>query len=52
LIVPIAVDTMDERYARLYYTVASGALSTGKITAFITKDIQKFIAYAAGYTIS
>ena len=52
LIVPLPVDGIDEAVARLYYTVANGNLSTGAITAFLTKDIQKYIAYAKNYTIS
>ena len=52
LIVPIPVDGINEEVARLYYTVANGALSTGAITSFVTKDIQKYIAYPDAVTIS
>lgn len=41
-----------ERYARIYYTPNNGNLSAGKFSAFITKDIQAYRSYAAGFTIS
>lgn len=41
-----------ERYIGLVYTVASGPFDAGKITAGITKDIQKYTAYASGFTIA
>ena len=40
------------RYIRLYYTPVTGDLTTGSVTAFITKDIQKVIDYPKGYTIT
>lgn len=40
------------RYLELYYSPANGNLSTGSVTAFITKDINRFYAHAKGYTIS
>lgn len=48
----IAAEAVVERYMRLYYTPANGNLSTGSFDAFLTKDIDKFTAYAKGYTIS
>jgi hypothetical protein len=44
--------TVNERYSRVYYTVANGNLTTGSITSFLTKDIHKYVTYAKGYTIS
>lgn len=40
------------RYIRLKYTPTGGNLTAGSVTAFVTKDIAKFAAYAKGYTIS
>lgn len=40
------------QYIRLKYTPANGNLSTGAVTAFLAKDIQKYKAYAKNYTIS
>lgn len=37
-----------ERYIRLYYTVANGNLSTGKITAEIVRDVRAYRAYRGG----
>lgn len=48
----ISPDDIALQYAQLRYTVAGGDLSTGSFTAFITKDISKYTAYAAGYTVS
>lgn len=43
---------LNERYSRLKYTPANGNLTTGSFTAFLTTDINKWVAYAKGYTIS
>jgi hypothetical protein len=40
----------NERYLRLKYTSTNGALTTGNFTAFITTDIDNFVAYADGLT--
>lgn len=40
------------QYAQLKYTMANGDLTTGSFTAFITKDIQQYTAYADNITIS
>lgn len=45
-------DDINLQYARLKYTPANGDLTTGSFTAFITKDIQKYKAYADNVTIS
>lgn len=45
-------DPLAYRYLRLYYTPNNGDLTTGSVTAFITTDIAKFVAYAKNYTIS
>jgi len=42
----------NDRYIRLYYTMADGNLTTGSVTAFITHDIDKYIAYDNNITIS
>lgn len=52
LIARIQPGVMNERYARLKYTVANGDLSTGKFDAFLVKDIDQFTAYPKGYTIT
>lgn len=41
-----------ERYLGVRYTVASGPFTAGAITAFLTKDIQRNIAYATGFTVA
>lgn len=40
------------RYIRLKYTPANGNLTTGSLTAFITRDIQRYVPYADNITIS
>ena len=40
------------QYVQLRYTPQNGDLTTGAFTAFITHDIQKFVPYPKGYTIS
>lgn len=40
------------QYVRLLYTPNNGNLTTGSFTAFLTKDIAKYRAYAKNYTIS
>lgn len=41
-----------EQYAQIMYTVANGNLTTGAITAFITKDVQLWKTYASGFTVN
>ncbi|OPX89055.1 MAG: hypothetical protein A4E53_01663 [Pelotomaculum sp. PtaB.Bin104] len=48
----IQPDALNEQYARLYYTPANGNLSAGAVTAFLTRDIDKYVAYADNITIS
>lgn len=45
-------EPLQYRYIRLYYSPNNGDLTTGSFTAFITNDIEKYTAYADGYTIS
>jgi len=52
LVAKIQPVTTSERYMRLYYTPASGNLSTGSFTAFLTKNIDAYTAYADNITIS
>lgn len=40
-----------KRYIRLKYTVANGNLTTGKFTAFLTKDVDLYRAYADNSSI-
>lgn len=40
------------QYINVNYTVANGNLTTGSFTTFITHDIQKYVSYADGFTIS
>lgn len=40
------------RYIRLYYTPNNGNLTTGSFTAFITTDVDQYVAYADNITIS
>lgn len=39
------------RYVGVRYTVGTGPLTAGSFSAFITKDIQAYKAYARNYTI-
>lgn len=48
----IAPGAANERYVRLYYTMSGGDFSAGAVTAFITKDVQRYVSYADGITIS
>lgn len=48
IIPPGILDTY--RFAAIYFTVANGNLTTGKFTAFVTPDIQKWSALPKGYT--
>ena len=41
-----------ERYLGVRYTVASGPLTAGAFTAFLTKDIQRQKYYASGFTVA
>lgn len=47
-----AATPLQYRYVRLKYTPNNGDLTTGAVTAFITKDVQRWKAYAKNYTIS
>lgn len=40
-----------EQYIRVYYTVANGNLSTGKITAALVLDAQLHAVYPSGFSI-
>jgi hypothetical protein len=40
------------QYIQLKYTPANGDLSAGKFTAFLTNNIDKYTAFADGFTIS
>ena len=42
----------NQRYLALYYTPNNGNLTTGTVTAFITKDVSAYRAYAKNYTIT
>jgi hypothetical protein len=45
-------DPLQYRYIQLKYTVSGGDLTTGKFTAYLTNNIDKYVAYADGFTIS
>lgn len=40
-----------KRYLGVRYTVASGPFTAGAITAFLTKDIQRYKYYKSGFTV-
>lgn len=44
--------SLQYRYIQLRYTPANGNLTTGSFTAFITKDIDRYVSYADSITIS
>lgn len=52
LVARLPVDALFEQFHRLFYTVANGDLTTGKITAFLTHDIDAFTAYPDNVTVS
>lgn len=52
LIARLPAEGLFEQFHRLQYTVAGGDLSTGKITAFLTHDIDAFTAYPDNVQIS
>lgn len=52
IIARVQPGTFNERYGRLFYLAANGALATGAVTAFLAKDIDKAPMYADGFTIS
>tara|TARA_R100000656_G_C3931733_1_gene124961 strand:+ start:40 stop:471 length:432 start_codon:yes stop_codon:yes gene_type:complete len=52
LVAKLQPEQINERFLRVKYTVASGDLSTGKFTAFLTKDLQAYTSYPDGITIS
>jgi hypothetical protein len=47
---PIATTVPYERYVRLKYTTANGNLTTGSFTAGLTKDLNKYASYNAGWS--
>lgn len=48
----IQPDAVNERFMRLFYTVAGGNLTTGAVTATIVKDVDKYVSYPDAVTIS
>ena len=46
----VAIPHGVERYLRVNYTVATGPLTAGAFSAFITKDPQAWSAKASGFT--
>jgi hypothetical protein len=40
-----------KRFVQIMYTVANGNLTTGAISAYLTKDVQAWTPYAVGYTV-
>lgn len=47
-----ALASLQYRYIQLRYTPANGNLTTGSFTAFIAKDIDRYVSYADNITIS
>lgn len=52
LVAMIQPDAVLERYIQLYYTPASGNLTAGAVTAFLTDNIDAFTAYPDNQTIT
>ncbi len=44
-------EVLTEGFLRFYYTVANGNLTTGKFSAFFTKDVEVLKYYPSGYAI-
>lgn len=40
-----------ERFLGLRYTIAAGPLTAGAFTGFLTKDIQRYVSYASGFSV-
>ena len=43
---------INARYSNVHYAINNGNLTTGSFTAFLTTDIQQYVSYKKGYTIS
>lgn len=41
-----------ERYLSVRYTIATGPMTAGTITAFLTPDLQRNVIYPVGFTVS
>jgi hypothetical protein len=41
-----------EQYLGLVYTVATGPMTAGKVTAAIVKDIERWKAYPSGFSVA
>jgi predicted RecA/RadA family phage recombinase len=52
LVAKIQPGIITERYLGLIYTSTNGDLTTGAVTAFLTKDIDAFKAYPNNYTVA
>lgn len=52
LIVRLPISAAYERYIGLRYTVAGGNLTTGAVTAFLTKDVDAYRTYADNSTFT
>jgi hypothetical protein len=44
--------SVTERFLGFIYTVATGPMTAGKITAGIVKDIQRWKAFPSGFTVA
>lgn len=40
------------RYIQLYYSPNNGDLSAGSVSAYLTNNIQRYVSYPDGFTIS
>lgn len=49
-VMSIGPNAANERYLGVYYEVAGGNFTTGKVTTFITPDPDLYTARAKGYT--
>jgi hypothetical protein len=52
VVVPVPSVSTQEQYVGLYYDVAGGNFTTGKVTAFITFDPHLYTAYPDAVTVS
>jgi len=50
--IPLPLGQTYERYLGVRYTVATGPLTAGAFSAFITKDVHSQAAYQAGFSVS
>lgn len=52
LVARVQPGTFNEKYGRLFYLSANGALTTGSLSAALAKDVELYTAYPDAVTIA